>query len=76
MKIIFYRADQYESFHQAIDEGGAKMLHIEDYEYKGHHSGAVADAYAAIQTATDMMEHKATICYAVLTDDDKLIDAF
>jgi hypothetical protein len=76
MKIIFYRHDQYNHFLQAAQEGGLKTIHMENYHYRSRNEGTAADVREIVQAATDMMEGGAFIRYAVLTDDNQLIDAF
>jgi hypothetical protein len=56
--------------------GGVKFIYMDDHYYRGKDVGPVADLREIVQAATDMMEGGAVIRYAVLTDDNQLIDAF
>jgi hypothetical protein len=77
MRLCFYRADQYSSYLEAINQGGVREITGLQTEYRRLHDtgGDLADTLEAIHITARMMDGNARLSYVLFDDDGEFLDA-
>ena len=77
MKLCFYRADQYSSYTEAVQQHGVRTLTGLQTEHRRLFNavGDVANAFEAVFITACMMDPNATLRFVLFDDDGSFLDA-